>query len=60
MPEHRSSDFLLHFFKGWIERERDVLTGEVGQGSPDCFQPVDEVISLQVVAALGYILGQLQ
>lgn len=39
------------------------MRGQVGaEGllSQDCFQPVDEVVFFQVVAALGYILGQLQ
>jgi hypothetical protein len=39
-----------------------VLGDQVGLGSlsQECSQPVDEVIFFQVVAALGYVLGQLQ
>lgn len=53
--------FLIRFFQSWIWGVfLEGTHGAEGLLSQNGFQPVDEVVFLQVVAALGDILGQLQ
>lgn len=53
--------FLICFFKSCLWGTFfEGTSGAEGLLSQDCFQPVDEVVFFQVLAAPGYILGQLQ